>query len=160
MPFYRFFNDRLKVLRVIKSETVRTHLEAYYFFFCQVMKKLVAQRDSELKDSTSICILMLNSRCVTPAGVIVKKLFMILQMTIFLFFFFFLLYQEGKIGNRLNLQKIKFTFPLTFVLIAELPRAKRASSGAPWVRKFGKLSIREHLVMTQRTPAHPYTHFM
>ena len=27
-------------------------------------------------------------------------------------------------------------------------RAKRARSGAPWVRKFGKLSIREDLVMT------------
>ena len=27
-------------------------------------------------------------------------------------------------------------------------RAKRASSGAPWVRKFGKLSIPENLVMT------------
>ena len=27
-------------------------------------------------------------------------------------------------------------------------RAKRARSGAPWVRKFGKLSIRENLVMT------------
>ena len=32
-------------------------------------------------------------------------------------------------------------------LLAELSRAKRAS-GAPWVRKFGKLSIRENLVMT------------
>ena len=32
-------------------------------------------------------------------------------------------------------------------LIAVLSRAKRAS-GAPWVRKFGKLSIRENLVMT------------
>ena len=27
-------------------------------------------------------------------------------------------------------------------------RAKRARSGVPWVRKFGKLSIRENLVMT------------
>ena len=33
------------------------------------------------------------------------------------------------------------------VFIAELSRAKRAS-GAPWVRKFGKLSIRENLVIT------------
>ena len=33
--------------------------------------------------------------------------------------------------------------------IAELlARAKRAQSGAPWVRKFGKLSIWENLVMT------------
>ena len=32
MLFYRFFNGRLKVLRVIKPLTVRTHLEAYYFF--------------------------------------------------------------------------------------------------------------------------------
>ena len=27
-------------------------------------------------------------------------------------------------------------------------RAKRARSGAPWVRKFGKPSIQENLVMT------------
>ena len=34
-------------------------------------------------------------------------------------------------------------------MIAELlARGKRARSGAPWVRKFGKLSIRENLVMT------------
>ena len=33
------------------------------------------------------------------------------------------------------------------LLLAELSRAKRAS-GAPWVIKFGKLSIRENLVMT------------
>ena len=36
-----------------------------------------------------------------------------------------------------------------------LARAKRARSGAPWVTKFGKLSIRENLVMTWRTPARP-----
>ena len=29
----------------------------------------------------------------------------------------------------------------TIIILAELSRAKRAS-GAPWVRKFGKLSIR------------------
>ena len=34
---------------------------------------------------------------------------------------------------------------IMIILIAELPRAR---SGAPWVRKFGKLSIRENLVMT------------
>ena len=33
------------------------------------------------------------------------------------------------------------------IFIAELPRAKRAS-GAPWVRKIGKPSSREKLVMT------------
>ena len=33
------------------------------------------------------------------------------------------------------------------VLLAELPRAKRASE-APWVRKFGNPSSRENLVMT------------
>ena len=35
--------------------------------------------------------------------------------------------------------------------------SKRARSGAPWVRKFGKLSIRENLVMTKSTPARPPT---
>ena len=66
------------------------------------------------------CILILNSHCVTPAAVIVKKFFMILQMTIFLFFFSTL--STRKIGNRLSLQKIKFTFPLTFVLIVSAGR--------------------------------------
>ena len=33
-------------------------------------------------------------------------------------------------------------------LIAELSRARRRRSGAPWVTKFGKPSIRENLVMT------------
>ena len=32
-------------------------------------------------------------------------------------------------------------------ILVEIRRAKRASE-APWVRKFGKPSIREHLVMT------------
>ena len=63
---------------------------------------------------------MLNSHCVTLAAVIVKKFFMILQMTIFLFFFSTL--STRKIGNRLSLQKIKFTFPLTFVLIVSAGR--------------------------------------
>ena len=34
------------------------------------------------------------------------------------------------------------------LFIAELSRARSARSGAPWVRKFGKLSIRENMVMT------------
>ena len=38
-------------------------------------------------------------------------------------------------------------------IIAELRSAKRAS-GAPWVRKFGNLSMREILVMTSAY-AHP-----
>ena len=44
-----------------------------------------------------------------------------------------------------------------YVLAELLARAKRARSGAPWVRKFGKLSIPENLVMAQRTPARPPT---
>ena len=39
--------------------------------------------------------------------------------------------------------------------MVELSRARSARSGAPWVTKFGKLSIRENLVMTQRTRARP-----
>ena len=39
---------------------------------------------------------MLNSHCVTPAAVIVKKFIMILKITIFLCYFFFLLYQQEK----------------------------------------------------------------
>ena len=38
-------------------------------------------------------------------------------------------------------------FSIQLLLVAELRRAKRAS-GAPWVIKFGKPSIRENLVMT------------
>ena len=61
---------------------------------------------------------MLNSHCVTPAAVLVKKFFMILQTTILLFFFFFFFtLLRRKIGNKLSFQKIKFTFPLTFVLV-------------------------------------------
>ena len=37
------------------------------------------------------------------------------------------------------------------MILAELlARANRALSGGLWVRKFGKLSIRENLVMTKR----------
>ena len=48
--------------------------------------------------------------------------------------------------------------PSVTPIIAELRRAKRAS-GAPWVRNFGNLSMREILVMTSayaRPPARPY----
>ena len=41
-------------------------------------------------------------------------------------------------------------------IIAELSRAR---SGAPWVRKFGKLSIRQKFGYDVAY-AHPYTHFM
>ena len=68
------------------------------------------QGDSELKDSTYICILMLNSHCVTPGAVMVKILHDPTNDNFSVFFFYF-------IGNRLSLWKIKFTFPLTFVLI-------------------------------------------
>ena len=61
---------------------------------------------------------MLNSHWVTPAAVIVKKFFMILQMTIFLFFTL----STRKIGSKLSLQKIKFAFPLTLVLIVSAGR--------------------------------------
>ena len=42
---------------------------------------------------------------------------------------------------------------ITARIVAELRRAKRAS-GAPWVRNFGNLSMREILVMTSAY-AHP-----
>ena len=42
-------------------------------------------------------------------------------------------------------------FYIVLCILAELRRAKRVS-GAPWVRKFGKPSIPENLVMTQCTP--------
>ena len=34
------------------------------------------------------------------------------------------------------------------------------SKTAPWVRKFGRKSIRENLVMTYRTNDRTYTHYM
>ena len=43
----------------------------------------------------------------------------------------------------------------TKLFIAELSRARSTRSEAPWVTKFGKLSIRENLVMTLSTPARP-----
>ena len=54
---------------------------------------------------------MLNSHCVTPGAVMVKILHDPTNDDFSVFFFFFF------IGNRLSLWKIKFTFPLTFVLI-------------------------------------------
>ena len=45
------------------------------------------------------------------------------------------------------------SFYIVLCILAELRLPKRAS-GAPWVRKFGKPSIPENLVMTQRTPIH------
>ena len=68
-----------------------------YFVKLYAIKR-AAQRDSELKDSTAICILKLNSHCVTPAAVIVKKFYMILQMTIFLFFGLYQQENRSEIG--------------------------------------------------------------
>ena len=66
---------------------------------------------------------MLNSHCLTPAAVIVKKFFTDPTNDNFVFFFFFFFtLSTRKIGNRLSLQKIKFTFPLTFVLIVSAGR--------------------------------------
>ena len=50
----------------------------------------------------------------------------------------------------LDLQTTAFQLRTDFVLVysGAPARAKRARSGAPWVRKFGKLSIPENLVMT------------
>ena len=69
----------------------------------------MAQRDSELKYSTEICILMLNSHCVTPAAVIVKEFFMTLQMTIFRLFIylFYYYYFFFYLINKKNREKVK-----------------------------------------------------
>ena len=56
---------------------------------------------------------------------------------------------ELKDKNFLKIDMICLDDSVKYRIIAELlARAKRARSGAPWVRKFGKLSIRENLVMT------------
>ena len=52
--------------------------------------------------------------------------------------------QKGCQQRRTEEEEELTPFPK---LLAELRRAKRASE-TPWVRKFGKPSIREHLVMT------------
>ena len=64
--------------------------------------KLAAQRDSELKVSTQICILMPNSHCVTP---IALKFFVILQITLFCFvvvavvvFFFYFINKKTRLA--------------------------------------------------------------
>ena len=44
--------------------------------------------------------------------------------------------------------KITGSSQLKAPISGALARASRARSGTPWVRKFGKLSIRENLVMT------------
>ena len=48
---------------------------------------------------------------------------------------------------KLRAHTYQDTTEIKIQVIAELRRAKRAS-GAPWVIKFGKPSIRENLVMT------------
>ena len=55
-------------------------------------------------------------------------------------------YYDTKFESAKN--DLRTTWKLLNEVIAELPRAKRARSGAPWVRKFGKPSIPENLVMT------------
>ena len=63
--------------------------------FHHQMKHCVSCLIYYLKDSTKICILMLNSHCMTPAAGNVKKFFIILQMTIFLSLFSGLYQQEN-----------------------------------------------------------------
>ena len=46
------------------------------------------------------------------------------------------------------LNYVTFFVPNSGFISGAPARAKRARSGAPWVTKFGKLSIRENLVMT------------
>ena len=60
--------------------------------------------------------------------------------------FLTLFYFRLKLGIN-SLHHFQTKRGIAIQLIAELSRAKRAS-GAPWVRKFGKLSIRENLVIT------------
>ena len=60
--------------------------------------------------------------------------------------FLTLFYFRLKLGIN-SLHHFQTKRAIAIQLIAVLSRAKRAS-GAPWVRKFGKLSIRENLVMT------------
>ena len=45
----------------------------------------------------------------------------------------------------------------TVTIIAELLAREARASGAPWVRKFGKLSIRENWVITSAYSVRPYT---
>ena len=55
----------------------------------------------------------------------------------------------GALLYQLSYEAIHWERGQFIEFIAELlARAKRAQSGAPWVRKFGKLSIWENLVMT------------
>ena len=54
---------------------------------------------------------------------------------------------NGPYVTKLNNFNVYAKHFACIVLLAELSSAERAG-GAPWVRKFGKLSIREDLVMT------------
>ena len=49
-----------------------------------------------------------------------------------------------QVSNESELTRVDY---ISEIIVAELRRAKRAS-GAPWVRNFGNLSLREILVMT------------
>ena len=83
-------------LRTCFSYILRAILSSYEI-------KRLAQCDSELKDSTCVLNLHIDAEfALRDTGRCVKKFFMILQMTIFLFFFLFTLLTR-KIGNRLSL---------------------------------------------------------
>ena len=56
--------------------------------------------------------------------------------------------QAKEVRKLLTGNGKKPVFLSLIVIVELLARAKRARSGAPWVRKFGKVSIRENLVMT------------
>ena len=74
---------------------------------------------------------LLPIKCGIPQGSVCHFYFLYTLMTFF----------HARIISHLSF--------LQTTLIAELlARAKRARSGAPWVRKFGKLSSPENLVMT------------
>ena len=58
---------------------------------------------------------------------------------------------------RLSMSPSKELLPFNPIHSGALVHAKERASGAPWVRKFGKLFIRENLVMTSAYSVRPYT---
>ena len=91
------------------------------------------------KNGFNITKLIFQNMCVWQCGAVVKEFLASAD-------------EPGSTLGEAAFSVSLYSFLLLLLLIitirGALARATRARSGAPWVRKFGKLSIRENLVMT------------
>ena len=101
------------------------------------------------KNGFNITKLIFQNMCVWQCGAVVKEFLAPAD-------------EPGSTPGEAAFSVSLYSFLLIIIIIiisGALACAKRARSGAPWVRKFGKLSIREKFGYDVES-AHPYTHFM